>query len=60
MLLLSLSRRAGNIGGNRAGPFLLIPPRGLGIDTVNIHRLYIGQTATLAGVIFCAAAWRPR
>jgi hypothetical protein len=28
--------------------------------TVTIHRLVIGQTATLAGVIFCAVAWRPR
>lgn len=29
-------------------------------DTVTLHRLVLGQTATLAGVVFCAAAWRPR
>lgn len=33
---------------------------GLSGGTVTIHRLYMGQTFTLAGVIFCAAAWRPR
>jgi len=28
--------------------------------TITLHRLVLGQTATIAGVIFCAAAWRPR
>jgi hypothetical protein len=33
---------------------------GLARDTINMHCLAIGQTFTLAGAIFCAAAWRPR
>jgi hypothetical protein len=33
---------------------------GLSGSTVNLQRLYIGQTLALAGAIFCAAAWRPR
>lgn len=45
--------------------FLVLHPSnpseyGTGSGTITLHRLVLGQTATLAGVIFCAAAWRPR
>lgn len=33
---------------------------GTGRGTVNLHRLYLGQTLTIVGAIFLAVAWRPR
>ena len=48
------------------GYFLIVPSEGsaefLGrsIELVNFHRLYLGQTLTIIGAIFLAAAIRPR
>ena len=47
--------------------FLLIAPGetvsgeyGLTREVVNIQRLTIGETFTIVGAVFLAAAWRPR
>jgi hypothetical protein len=42
--------------------FLFVAPGDtavLGHDVVNIQRLTIGETFTIIGAIFLAAAWRP-
>jgi hypothetical protein len=28
-------------------------------DVINLHKMYLGQTFTIVGAIFLAAAWRP-
>jgi hypothetical protein len=51
--------------------FLLISPNvepervaysvtGPALEVVNLHKMYIGQTLTIVGAVFLAAAWRPR
>lgn len=40
--------------------FLIFDPVSPGTDYVNMHKVAIGQTLTIAGTILAAVQWRPR
>lgn len=40
--------------------FLIFDPISAGTDYVDVHKVAIGQTLTIAGTVLAAVQWRPR